>query len=293
MASAEEYPRIFIVTGVAGSGRTTALRILEDLRFYCIDNLPVALLPHAVELAVETKRSELRGLALGLDARERLFFPEWPRIFAELEHRGHRLEVIFLDASDEVIMRRYSESRRPHPLANVGVTLAQGIRRERLALAELRERANRVIETTALSTHELRAVISSIVLGARHGAAMVVELVSFGYKYGMPIGLDIVQDVRFIPNPFFVEELRPLSGLEPQVRAFVLKQSAAQTFLDQFEALLATLLPLYQSEGRSYLSIGIGCTGGRHRAPVLAGEMAARLSRMGYHPNVRHQHISL
>lgn len=293
MADGDAYPRIFIVTGVAGSGRSTALRILEDLGFYCIDNLPVALVPHAVELALEAKRPELRGMALGLDAREHLFFPEWPRIFAELERHGHQLEVIFLDASDEVIMRRYSESRRPHPLAAEGLTLAQGIRRERLALAELRERANRVIETSALSTHELRAVISGIVLGAGKGSPMVIELVSFGYKYGVPIGLDIVQDARFIPNPFFVDELRPLSGLDPAVRAFVLGQPAAQTFLAQFEALLRALLPLYQAEGRSYLSIGIGCTGGRHRAPALVGEMAAVLSRLGYHPSVRHQHIAL
>src|SRR5271163_1151800 len=156
--SAPQPPRLIIVTGVAGSGRATAMRVLEDLGFYCVDNLPVALAQAVLEMALE-RDPELKGIALGIDARERLFFPEWPRVFAELERRGHSPEVLFLDASDEVLMRRYSETRRPHPMAGGGLTVAQGIRRERQSLAELRERANRVIETSELSVHELREVI--------------------------------------------------------------------------------------------------------------------------------------
>src|SRR5260370_15830977 len=201
MAHNHKYSRLLMVTGVAGSGRATAVRVLEDLGFYCVDNLPVALAPSVMEMALE-RDPGLKGIALGIDARERLFFPDWPRIFAELEGKHLRPEVIFLDASDEVLMRRYSETRRPHPMAEGGLTVAQAIRRERQALAELRERADRVIETSALSVHELREVITAAVLGSRRGAPMVIELVSFGYKYGMPLGLDIVQDVRFIPHPF-------------------------------------------------------------------------------------------
>ena len=292
MAHNQTYSRLLIVTGVAGSGRATAMKVLEDLGFYCVDNLPVALAPNVIEMAL-ARDPGLKGIALGIDARERLFFPEWPRIFAELEHRRHRPEVIFLDASDEVLMRRYSETRRPHPMAEGGLTVPQAIRRERQALAELRERADRVIETSALSVHELRELITAAVLGSRRGGPMVIELVSFGYKYGMPIGLDIVQDVRFIPNPFFVEELRPLTGLDPKVREWVLAQPAAQQFLHQFESLLRTLLPMYEREGRSYLSLGLGCTGGRHRSPVMAEEIRARLAKAGYQASTRHQHIAM
>src|SRR5579883_1566425 len=256
MAHNETYPRLLIVTGVAGAGRATAIRVLEDLGFYCVDNLPVVLAANVMQMALE-RDPGLKGIALGIDARERLFFPDWPRIFAELERRHHRPEVIFLDASDEVLMRRYSETRRPHPMAGGGLTVAQAIRRERQSLAELRDRADRVIDTSALSVHELRELITAAVLGSSRGAPMVIELVSFGYKYGMPIGLDIVQDVRFIPNPFFVDELRPLTGLDPKVREWVLAQPAAQKFLRQFEAMLDTLLPLYGREGRSYLSLGL------------------------------------
>jgi RNase adapter protein RapZ len=292
MAQNKTLPRLLIVTGVAGSGRATAMRVLEDLGFYCVDNLPVALAATVMQMALE-RDPELKGVALGIDARERLFFPEWPRVFAELEHRQHRPEVIFLDASDEVLMRRYSETRRPHPMAGGGRTVAQAIRHERQALAELRDRADRVIETSALSVHELREVITAAVLGSRRGAPMVIELVSFGYKYGVPIGLDIVQDVRFIPNPFFVDELRNLTGLDSKVREWVLAQPAAEQFLSQFESLLRTLLPMYDREGRSYLSLGLGCTGGRHRSPVLAEELRARLAQAGYQTTIRHQHIAM
>jgi RNase adapter protein RapZ len=292
MAQDETHPRLLIVTGVAGAGKATAIRVLEDLGFYCVDNLPVVLAGSVLEMAL-ARDPGLTGIALGIDGRERLFFPDWPRIFAELERRQYRPEVIFLDASDEILMRRYSETRRPHPMAGGGLTMAQAIRRERQSLAELRDRADRVIDTSALSVHELRELITAAVLGSNRGAPMIIELVSFGYKYGTPIGLDVVQDVRFIPNPFFVEELRQLTGLDQKVRDWVLAQPAAQKFLQQFQALLDTLLPMYTREGRSYLSLGLGCTGGRHRSPVLAEELRARLAEAGYQASVRHQHIAM
>src|ERR1700739_4132821 len=170
-------PRLIIVTGVSGSGRVSAMRVLEDLSFYCVDNMPVALAESVMRLAT-SRDPQLAGVALGIDARERLFFPQWPRIFNDLERAGFRPEVLFLDASDEVLVRRYSESRRPHPMAESGASVTDGIRSERLALAEMRERANRVIDTSALTVHELREVITTAVLGAGSGAAMTTALVS-------------------------------------------------------------------------------------------------------------------
>jgi RNase adapter protein RapZ len=264
--------RLFIVSGVSGSGRGSAMRLLEDLGFYCVDNLPVALARSVVGLA-RAHDPKIAGVALGIDARERLFFPQWPQAFAELEHDGFKPEVIFLNASDDVLARRYSESRRPHPLAQSGVSVVESIRRERLALAEMRERATLVIDTSTTTIHQLREIITAAVLGARTGDRMTISLVSFGYKYGTPMGLDLVLDVRFIPNPFFVPGLRDLSGTDPRVREYVMAQSEARHFIQEITRLLKFLVPLYRREGKSYLTIGLGCTGGYHRSPVVAREL--------------------
>jgi RNase adapter protein RapZ len=281
---------VIIVTGVSGSGRVSAMRVLEDLGFYCVDNLPVALAPTVVKLARE-REPAIASVALGIDARERIFFPQWPQVLDELEREGFIPEIIFLDASDEVLARRYSESRRPHPMAESGASVADSIRRERLALAEMRERATRIIDTTTLTVHELREVMTAAVLRAA-GARMTIALVSFGYKYGQPVGLDLVLDVRFIPNPFFVAELRPLTGLDPRVGEYVMAQPDARRFIDEFGRLLEFLLPLYQREGKSYLTIGLGCTGGRHRSPVLACELRERLAEIGFEAVVRDHDIA-
>jgi RNase adapter protein RapZ len=292
-ASAARKPRIrlIIVTGVSGSGRASAMRVLEDLGFYCVDNLPVALAPAVVKLATEHEPT-LKGVGLGIDARERIFFPEWPQVLTDLERGDFAPEILFLDASDEVLARRYSESRRPHPLASGGATVAESIRQERIALAEMRERATRVIDTTTLSIHELRQVVTAAVLGSAAGTRMAVALVSFGYKYGQPVGLDMMLDVRFIPNPFFVPDLRELNGLDSRVREYILKRPEARRFLDEIMRLLDFLLPLYRSEGKSYLTIGIGCTGGRHRSPMLAEDLKGRLSAAGVEVQVRHHDIA-
>jgi UPF0042 nucleotide-binding protein len=289
--SAPQPPRLIIVTGVSGSGRASAMRVLEDLGFYCVDNLPVALAPNVAMLATG-RDPALKGVALGVDSRERLFFPQWPRIFAELDADGIHPEVIFLDASDDVLARRYSESRRPHPMAASGATVAESIRMERLALAEMRERANRVIDTTTLTVHELREVVTAAVLGAGAGSRMSVSLVSFGYKYGLPVGMDVVLDVRFIPNPFFVPELRPLTGTDPRVHEYVMAQPESLRFIDEVGRLLDFLIPLYQREGKSYLMVGLGCTGGRHRSPVLARELMKRLESGGFASTVRDHDIA-
>ncbi len=284
--------RLIIVTGVSGSGRASTMRVLEDLGFYCVDNLPVALASSVLTLATG-RDPALKGVALGVDARERLFFPEWPRVFTELEQRGFNPEVLFLDASDDVLARRYSETRRPHPLAETGATVAESIRLERLALAEMRERANRIIDTTTLTVHELREVITAAVMGSATADRMAIALVSFGYKYGMPVGLDLVFDVRFMPNPFFVPELKALDGRDPEVSRYVMAQPQACRFVDEVGRLLDFLLPLYRGEGKRYLSIGLGCTGGRHRSPVLAEELQARLRAGGLDEvQVRHHDIA-
>jgi UPF0042 nucleotide-binding protein len=284
-------PRLIIVTGVSGSGRVSAMRVLEDLGFYCVDNLPVALAPTVVKLARE-RDPAIANVALGIDARERIFFPQWPQVLDELERDGFIPEIIFLDASDDVLARRYSESRRPHPMAESGASVADSIRLERLALAEMRERATRIIDTTTLTVHELREVMTAAVLRAASGARMTIALVSFGYKYGQPVGLDLVLDVRFIPNPFFVPDLRPLTGLDPRVAEYVMGHAEAQRFIEEVGRLLEFLLPLYQREGKSYLTIGLGCTGGRHRSPVLARELQRRLAHIGFEAIVRDNDIA-
>jgi UPF0042 nucleotide-binding protein len=283
--------RLIVVTGVSGSGRASVLRVLEDLGLYCVDNLPVALAPEVVRLAVQHDPN-LKGIAFGIDPRERMFFPQWPSIMADLERMGLRAEILFTDASDEVLARRYSESRRPHPMAGGGLSVTDSIRRERLALAEMRERASRVIDTTTLTVHELREVVTAYVMGAQGRREMSVALVSFGYKYGIPLGLDLMLDARFIPNPFFVPELRERDGLDPAVRDFVLGAAEARRFIDEIVRLLEFLLPLYQREAKSYLTIGIGCTGGRHRSPALVNALQERLAAAGIKAQASHHDLA-
>jgi UPF0042 nucleotide-binding protein len=262
------------------------MRVLEDLGFYCVDNLPVALARSVVAL-VRAHDPKIPGAALGIDARERLFFPQWPQAFAELEHEGFKPEVIFLNASDDVLARRYSESRRPHPLAEDGMSVVESIRRERLALAEMREQATLVIDTTTTTIHQLREIITAAVVGSKTGDRSTIAIVSFGYKYGHPVGLDLILDVRFVPNPFFVSGLRDLSGTDARVHDYVMAQPEACRFIQEVTRLLKFLVPLYRREGKSYLTIGLGCTGGRHRSPVMARELRDALIGAGIEAEAR------
>jgi UPF0042 nucleotide-binding protein len=275
-----------VVTGLSGSGKSTALKVLEDLGFYCIDNLPAALLPRFLELW-QSSREDIGRVALGIDVRERRFLQDVPGVFDELRGAGVQLEVIYLEASDDVLVRRFSETRRPHPAAEGGA-VADGIRRERDALRGVRELADRIIDTSAFTVHELRAALREL-LETPESGRMTISLVSFGYKHGLPTDADLALDCRFLPNPFFVEELRPKTGTDPEVAAYVLERPDAQEFLEHVLALLRFTLPRYQHEGKSYLTIAIGCTGGRHRSVVLVEELRGRLAAAGHRVLVRHR----
>jgi len=282
----KEPLRLVVVTGLSGSGKSTAIHVLEDLGFYCIDNLPIALIPRLVELW-ETSRDEVRRVALGIDVRERHFLAEFPRVFDELRAQDVALEVLYLEASDDVLVRRFSETRRPHP-ADQGGGIADGIRREREKLRGLRELADRILDTSAFTVHEFRSALRDLVDRPEPGT-MTIGLLSFGYKYGLPTDADLVLDCRFLPNPFFVEALRDKTGSDPAVADYVLGRDETQEFVKRLVDLLAFTLPRYRREGKSYLTIALGCTGGRHRSIVLVEELRRRLQEGGHRVLVRHR----
>lgn len=285
-----ERPRVVIVTGLAGSGKSTAIHVLEDLGFYCIDNMPVVLVPKFLELS-EGLGGNIQRIAFGIDLRERAFFGELPAVIDQARRQGQHIEVLFLDAADEVLVRRFNETRRPHPLAEGGSPI-DGIRRERGRLAAVRAAASRILDTTALTVHQLRAEITRDYAERSTRDGMSMFLTSFGYKFGTPTDADMVLDVRFLPNPFFVEELRPLSGLDAPVSLYVLERPESVEFLGLIDRLLGFLLPRYLQEGKTYFTIALGCTGGRHRSVVLAEEIGRRLSAAGYRAQVRHRDVS-
>jgi UPF0042 nucleotide-binding protein len=277
--AAPQGVQVVILTGMSGSGKSTALRALEDAGFYCVDNLPIIFVEKLLELSGHTA-GEVSRIALGVDAREGRFLSEAPRVIRELREQGAEVEVIFLDCADEVLIRRYSETRRRHPLAGEGGTVADGIAAERAALADLKALADEVVDTTTLNVHELKRLVSRR-FAAGEGGRLGVTVVSFGFRFGIPSHADLVLDVRFLPNPYFVPELKPFPGTDPRVAAFVLEQPDAKAFLERLIDLLGFLLPRYRSEGKSYLTIAIGCTGGRHRSVALSAALSERLGASG------------
>lgn len=281
--------RVIVVTGLAGSGRRTAMHVLEDLGFYCIDNLPVTLIPPFLELC-EKSAEPISRVALGIDLRERVSLGEYPSVLKELRSRGQRLEVFYFEAADEVLLRRFSETRRPHPLAGGG-GVEHGIRTERERLTWLRELADQVIDTSAWTVHELRDQLRQLLSTASPQASLIVTVESFGFKYGVPTDADVMFDVRFLPNPFFVEQLRAHTGMEPAVADFVLQREEARQFLAAARRLLEITLPLYLREGKSYLTLAIGCTGGRHRSVAIAEEMGTQVKGWGYEVQLRHRDV--
>ena len=289
MSEAQQDIKVVILSGVSGSGKSTALRALEDAGYYCVDNLPIIIVEKLLELTAHTA-GEVSRIALGVDAREGRFLAEAPRVIRELRTQGADVEIVFLDCSDEALIRRYSETRRRRPMAGEG-SVADGIAAERQALAELKALADEVIDTTTLNVHELKKLVTRRFAAAGENTRLGVTIVSFGFRFGIPTHADLVLDVRFLPNPYFVPELRPYPGTEPTVAAYVLSQPDAKAFLERLQDLLAFLLPRYRSEGKTYLTIAIGCTGGRHRSVALAAALTERLSAAGQSSRLWHRDI--
>lgn len=279
--------RVVVVTGVSGAGKSTALRALEDLDFYCVDNLPVPLLPSFVEhLAQRGEGDDAVHAAIVVDARAGAFLPEHRAEFDRLRAEGHIIEVLFLDASDEVLVRRFSETRRRHPLS--GDDLRNGIRREREILRPLREDAIALVDTGNLNVHQLKGVIQERY--RRSAEKLAVTLLSFGFRHGLPLEADFVFDVRSLPNPYFVEELSAGTGEDAAVAAFVFEKPVAKKLIDKIASLLDEVIPLAEEEGKAYLTIAVGCTGGRHRSVAVVLELQQRL-RGGRGFSVRHRDL--
>jgi RNase adapter protein RapZ len=280
---------VIIVTGLSGSGKSVAIRALEDNGYFCIDNLPALLIPKFIDLC-EGYNEGISRIALGVDLRAGQFLQALPQVLADMRHAGHHVQVLFFDASDEVLLRRFSETRRPHPLAGEE-PVQEGISRERKALEAMRELADKVIDTTDLNVHELKREMEERFCQAPYSRSMNVFLTSFGYKYGIPHDTDMILDVRFLPNPYFVTELRAHDGLETEVEEYVLKNEETRTFLDRLYSLLEFALPLYEREGKSSLTLALGCTGGRHRSVVLVEELHKRLGGGKFRIHVKHRDI--
>jgi UPF0042 nucleotide-binding protein len=280
---------IVVITGLSGAGKSHALKSFEDLGYFCVDNLPTTLIPTFAELCSQSSRA-IRRIALGVDVREGEYLAHFLETLHTLRGIGHRVEVLFLEAADEVLVRRYHESRRRHPLAGEG-TVLDGIRAERRALAHLREAADRIIDTSALTVHELRARLVESYGAEEVGDKLRVSLVSFGYKFGIPYDADLVFDVRFLPNPHFVDALKPFDGRDEPVARYVFDNRDCRELARRLEDLLRFLLPLYQREGKSYLTVAIGCTGGRHRSVALVEWLRGLVGELGFAPIVRHRDI--
>jgi UPF0042 nucleotide-binding protein len=280
---------VIIVTGLSGSGKSVAIRALEDNGYFCIDNLPALLIPKFIDLC-EGYNEGITRIALGVDLRAGQFLQGLPQVLADMRHAGHHVQVLFFDASDEVLLRRFSETRRPHPLAGEE-PIQEGISRERKALEAMRELADKVIDTSDLNVHELKREMEERFCQAPYSRSMNVFLTSFGYKYGIPHDTDMILDVRFLPNPYFVSELRAHDGLESEVEEYVLKNEETRAFLDRLYSLLEFALPLYEREGKSSLTLALGCTGGRHRSVVLVEELHKRLGGGKFRIHVKHRDI--
>jgi len=284
-----KHRRMVVVTGMSGSGRSAALKAFEDIGFYCVDNLPLPLLPAFIDFA--NRSDEAVWSAIGIDIREKGFAEEFPARYGGLKAAGHGIEMLFLEASDQALVRRYSETRRPHTLAKGETPLLDAIGQERKALAEVRILADRILETTDYTVHDLRQAIERYYAGGDDGRPMQITVVTFGYKFGAPYDLDLLFDLRFLPNPHFVPDLKPLTGEDERIRDYVLAGPGSQDFLKRFLDFLAYLLPRYRSEGKSYLAIGFGCTGGRHRSVSVGLVVAGRLRDLGYEVIVKHRDI--
>lgn len=282
---------MIIITGLSGSGKSIAIDALEDAGYFCVDNMPVVLLPKFLELRSGSV-SEVQKLALGMDLREKEFIKEYKTIFNKLREEGYRLEVIFLEASEDVLLKRYSQTRRQHPARKEG-NLLESIREEKDQLKGLKEFAGKIIDTSSLTVHELKDVMIKHAERGVKTERMRITVLSFGFKYGVPLETDLLIDVRFIPNPYFIPELKTLDGKDNRVKEFVKKWPETTGFFGKYFSLLEYLIPLYEKEGKSYLTIAVGCTGGRHRSVSIAEEISAHLKKFNRQVTLNHRDIEL
>lgn len=282
--------KLVVISGLSGSGKSHALKCFEDVGYFCIDNLPPALLPTFVELCHQ-QGGEIKNVALGIDVRERVFFADLVGVLDRVKALGHSVELLFFEAREEVLVRRFSESRRPHPLLP-DLPVLEGVRVEKERLSDLRRHADRIIDTSDLTVHELRDLLARQFGQERSPRRLTISLITFGYKFGVPYDIDLLFDVRFLRNPFFVPELKPLTGEDPRVRAYVLADPDAVAFLAQLEQLFKFLIPLFERERRSYLNVAIGCTGGRHRSVSLAKRLQESFAASGYHVTLVHRDLN-
>ena len=281
---------VLIVTGLSGSGKSTVLRALEDIGYFCVDNLPLNLLPPFLQMQSHTAHDG-RKIALVMDVRTEGFLQNYPRVFRRLERQGYQLHLIFLEADESALIRRFSQTRRQHPLADHD-TISQALRQERLSLADLRSRAHRIIDSSFYNPHQLREFIKEEYSDLTARQRMWLHLISFAYKNGIPPEADVVLDVRFLPNPYFVEELSPLTGDDPRVREYVLSQPETQTFLEHLFSFLNFLLPLFQREGKTHLTLAVGCTGGQHRSVVIANVLGEHLTQGNFPFTLSHREVT-
>lgn len=283
--------RFVIVTGMSGGGKSTALKMLEDAGFYCVDNLPISLVEKFVEL-ISTPNSEISKVALGLDVRTDQSFEDATRILTQLKDKGYTFEILFMDADENVLIKRYKETRRVHPLALDG-RVEDGVRREREILKNVRHSADYVIDSTNLLTRELKAELDRIFVENGEYNSLMVTVMSFGFKYGIPADADLVFDVRFLPNPYYIEELKHKTGNDREIQDFVMGFDEAEEFMTKLTDMIRFLIPNYVKEGKYRLVIAIGCTGGKHRSVTLANELYKRMKDKGnYGMKLYHRDLS-
>jgi len=268
-----EKPVIVIITGLSGSGKTIALRALEDSDFFCVDNLPVALIESFVSII--SRDTDIRKIGIGIDIREKGFLSEILEVLKNLRNQYHT-EILFLEAEEDVLLRRFKETRRPHPL---GGNIEKSIQIEKERLSLLSENADRIIDTSSFTPHQLRQFVTSLYKTQKTRTAMTVVLISFGFKFGAPQNTDLLFDVRFMPNPNFVPKLKKLKGTDKRISDFVCKKPEARLFLEKVKDLMDFLIPLYIKEGKSYLTVGVGCTGGNHRSPAIVEKLKSSLKK--------------
>jgi UPF0042 nucleotide-binding protein len=289
---AKSNARFVVITGLSGSGKSTALKALEDMGFYAVDNLPAELLPAFVNLPLEYVGEPFKA-ALVMDVRTPRFVEVFPPILNDLMDKGYGLELLFLEAEEDVLIRRYSQTRRQPPLAAKGDSVASGLQKERELLEPVKAQATQVLDTSRFTIHQLKQEIFRLYSLLAPPARLHVNLMSFGYKYGIPREADVAMDVRFLANPYFVDSLRPLDGRDQRVVDYVFKQATTNDFLNRFKGLLDFLIPLYHKEGKSQITIAIGCTGGKHRSVAISEWLAKELTSPECRVTLRHRDVEL